>query len=75
MFDKLVLMEHIKNGQHAEEYTVYADYGNGKWKKLYKGGIIGYKKIIKVRPVEVKAIKIVFNQYRPGLEMESILMF
>lgn len=75
MFDKLVLMEHIKNGQHVEKFTVYADYGNGKWKKLEKCGIIGYKKIVKVRPVEVKALKIVFEQYRPNLEMESVLMF
>lgn len=75
MFDKLVLTEHIRTGQHVEEFTVYADYGNGKWKKLEKCGIIGYKKIIKVRPVEVKALKIVFNEYRPGLEMESVLMF
>ncbi|OQA47319.1 MAG: Alpha-L-fucosidase [Firmicutes bacterium ADurb.Bin300] len=75
MFDKLVLMEHIRNGQHVEEFTVYADYGSGKWKKLEKCGIIGYKKIVKVRPVEVKAIKVVFNSFRPGLEMESVLMF
>ncbi len=75
MFDKLVLMEHIRNGQHVEEFTVYADYGNGKWKKLEKCGIIGYKRIVKVRPVEVKAVKVVFNSFRPELEMESLLMF
>ncbi len=75
MFDKLVLMEHIASGQHVEAFTVFADYGNGKWKKLEEGGVIGYKKIVKVRPVEVKALKIVFDKYRPGLEMESIRMY
>ena len=39
MFDKIVMMEHIVNGQHIEEFEVYIDNGNGKFKKIGEGGI------------------------------------
>ena len=75
MFDKLVIMEHIASGQHVEEFSVYVDTGNGKWKELYEGTTVGYKKIVKVRPIEVKRVKLVIKQFRPGLELESLVMY
>ncbi len=75
MFDKFVLMEHIINGQHIEEYELYIDSGNGKFKKIGEGGVVGYKRIHKITPVEVTRVKIKITSYRGKLEMESVTLY
>ncbi len=75
MFDKFVMMEHIINGQHVEEYEVYIDEGSGKFKKVGTGGVIGYKRIHKITPVEVKRVKIKITSYRGNLEMQSVTLY
>jgi alpha-L-fucosidase len=75
MFDKFVMMEHIINGQHVEEYEVYIDEGSGKFKKVGTGGVIGYKRIHKITPTEVKRIKIKITSYRGELELSSVVMY
>lgn len=75
MFDRIIMMEHIENGQHVEEYEFYIDEGNGKFKKVGKGGVVGYKRIHKIAPVEVTRVKIKFTSYRGALEMQSVLMY
>lgn len=62
--DKLVLQENIATGQQIESFKVYYEKNN-KWKKLYKGTIIGYKKIcILKKPKKVRRIKIAITSYR-----------
>ena len=75
MFDKFVMMEHIINGQHVEEYEVYIDEGSGKFKKVGTGGVIGYKRIHKITPIEVKRVKIKITSYRGNLEMQSVTLY
>ncbi len=75
MFDKFVMMEHIVNGQHVEGYEVYIDDGSGKFKKVGTGGVIGYKRIHKINPVEVKRVKIKITSYRGNLEMQSVTLY
>ena len=75
MFDKFVMMENIVNGQHVEGYEVYIDEGTGKFKKVGSGGVIGYKRIHKITPVEVKRVKIKITSYRGSLELLSVLMY
>ena len=75
MFDKVVMMENIVNGQHVEGYELYIDDGSGKFKKVGSGGIIGYKRIHKINPVEVKRVKIRITSYRGNLEMQSVVMY
>ncbi len=75
MFDKIVMMEHIVNGQHIEEFEVYIDNGNGKFKKIGEGGIVGYKRIVKITPTEVNRVKIKITSYRGNLEMESVTLY
>ncbi|MCD7828404.1 MAG: alpha-L-fucosidase [Clostridiales bacterium] len=71
MFDKVILKEHIRNGQKAEDFTVYIDV-KGKWKKFSEGKSIGHKKICSERPVETSAVKIVFEKYRAPIEISLI---
>ncbi len=63
-FDGIVLQENIATGQQIESFTVYYEKSSG-WKKLYKGTVIGYKKIIALKkPVKSKRIKITITSYR-----------
>ena len=75
MFDKVVMQEYIANGQHVEGYELYIDRGDGKWEKVGTGGVVGYKKIHKITPVEVVRIKIKITSYRGNLEMNSVVMY
>ncbi len=75
MFDKVVMQEYIPNGQHIESYELYIDEGDGRWEKVAAGGIVGYKRIHKIVPVEVKRVKIKITSYRGQLEMNSVVMY
>ncbi len=75
MFNRVLMMEHIKNGQHVEEYELYLDKGDGKMKKLDKGGIVGYKRIHKVTPTDVVKLKIKFTSIRGELEMQEVALY
>ena len=76
MFDRIVMQENIANGQHIESYEIYLDKeGDGKFEKVSTGGIVGYKRIHKITPTEVKAVKIKITSYRGELEMTSVVMY
>lgn len=72
MFDKVVIMENIRNGQKIEEFSVYYENEKGKWKKFGEGTAIGHKKICTYKPVESKRVKIVFEKYRKTPEIRMI---
>ena len=75
MFDRFVISENIANGQHVEGYEVYIDEGSGKFKKVGSGGIVGYKRIHKIHPIEVERVKVKITSYRGNLELSSITMY
>ncbi len=75
MFDKIVMQEHIINGQHIEGYEVYIDKGDGKFKKVAEGQVVGYKRIVKITPTEVTRVKIKITSYRGKLEMENVTLY
>ena len=61
--DKVVLKEHIRTGQHIEKFTLYGEL-KGKWKPLFKGTVIGHKRICRFKEVRVQRIKLVIEQTR-----------
>ncbi len=61
--DKVVLGEHIATGQQIEKYALYAMV-DGKWKKLEKGTVIGYKRICRFKEIRVRYFKLVIEQAR-----------
>lgn len=69
--DKLLLMEHIRTGQQIEKFTVYAEK-RGKWKKIAKATIIGYKRVCCFKPVRTSRIKISITDYRMKATLEKI---
>ncbi len=68
-FDKLVLQEHIENGQRVEGFVVYIRNSKGKWLPVYKGGTVGFKRICPLRPVKTDAVRIVFTEFRAAPEI------
>lgn len=72
-FDKIVISENIEDGQHVEEFEIhFFDKKKKKWKKVYTGNTIGYKKICDIKPEDVSKIKIIFTQYRGFIEISNI---
>lgn len=61
--DKVVLGEHIRSGQHVEAFSLYAEIG-GKWKRLAKGTVIGYKRICRFPEQRIQRIKLVIEETR-----------
>lgn len=61
--DKIVLGEHIRTGQHIEEFELYAQL-KGKWKKISEGTVIGYKRICRFKEIRVRYFKLVIKQAR-----------
>lgn len=73
MFDKVVIREHISNGQHVEEFKVFVK-NSGKWALFGKGTVIGNKCITANKPAETDEIKIVFEKYRGFVEISSVII-
>ena len=71
-FDKLVLSENIMHGQHVESFEVFAPNEKGKWKSVYEGECIGYKKICCLEPMKAAKLKVVFTSYRSTPEISYV---
>jgi len=61
--NKVVLQEHIRTGQHIEEFSLFAEIG-GKWKKIFDGTVIGYKRICRFDEMRMQLIKLVIKKTR-----------
>ena len=72
MFDKIVLQENIADGQHIESFSVLYQNEKGKWKPLYKGSTVGYKRICPVQATQCAALKIVIDGFRDFFELKYL---
>lgn len=61
--NKIVLGEHIRTGQQIEKFSLYAQV-NGKWKRLAKENVIGYKRICRFEEMRVRYFKLVIEKAR-----------
>ena len=61
--NKIVLGEHIRTGQQIEKFSLYAQV-NGKWKRLAKETVIGYKRICRFEEIRVRYFKLVIEKAR-----------
>ncbi len=62
-FDTLMLKEYIKSGQRVESFTIeYKEKGN--WKRLYKGSVIGHKKIAAFDNIDARYLRLSINRSR-----------
>jgi alpha-L-fucosidase len=68
--DKVVLKEHIRTGQQIERFSLYGEVG-GKWKRLFKGTVIGGRRICRFDEIRVRHIKLVVEKTRSFATIES----
>ena len=72
-FDKITISENIADGQHVEEFEIRCfDVEKKKWIKVAKSGIIGYKRILNIKPGKYSKIKFIFKEYRDFIEISYI---
>jgi alpha-L-fucosidase len=57
MVTYISLQEYIKLGQRVKGFTVFV-WKNNAWAEAVKGTTIGYKRILKIEPVETEKVKI-----------------
>jgi alpha-L-fucosidase len=53
----VMLQEQIAQGQRVEEYEVEARTSDG-WRTLVKGTTIGHKKLDRIEPVTIEAVRV-----------------
>ena len=61
--NKIVLGEHIRTGQQIEKFSLYAQV-DGKWKRLAKETVIGYKRICLFDEIRVRYFKLRIEKAR-----------
>ncbi len=71
-FDKIVLSENIANGQHIEAFEILYLNEKGKWKTLYEGTTVGYKRICNIKPIKCRELKFIFTKYRDFFELSHL---
>lgn len=74
VFDKILLMENIASGQQIEKFTLFYDK-DGKWKKLAKSTVIGYKRICRFKAVKSSKIKIRIDSCRKKATLLSAAVY
>jgi alpha-L-fucosidase len=62
-FDVLALQEDIRYGQHVEKFRLEAKY-DGEWKSIVSGTTIGYKRLLRFKPISARYIRLVIEQSR-----------
>lgn len=63
LFDRVVLMEHIRTGQRVESFTL--EYKEGSvWVEFYRGTVVGYKRICCFDPVQARHLRVNIKESR-----------
>jgi alpha-L-fucosidase len=57
----IMLQEYIRLGQRVKSFSVDV-WKNGEWKEAASGTTIGYKRILKIAPVETSGIRLTIKQ-------------
>ena len=68
----VVLQEDITKSQRVELFDLYIKKANGKYKRVYKGTVIGSKKITNLKGKKAKGIRFVIRQSRSNPVIKSI---
>lgn len=70
----LVIKENIKFSQRIESFTVECQHGKG-FRHLYSGTTVGYKKIVRLRPVITNTVRITITDSRVAPKISFIGLY
>ncbi|XID92056.1 alpha-L-fucosidase [Paenibacillaceae bacterium WGS1546] len=63
-FDRIVLAENIREGQRIERFRLEASSGDERWRPLYEGTVVGYKKICRFAETTASRIRLTIDESR-----------
>ncbi|ULQ54671.1 alpha-L-fucosidase [Flavihumibacter fluvii] len=70
----VVLQEYIKLGQRVKSFTVEV-WKDGSWQKVAEATTIGYKRILKLDPVETSKVKVTINDAKACPVISAIELY
>lgn len=70
----IVLQEYIKLGQRVKSFAVEA-WENNQWQQIAQGTTIGYKRILKIDPIETQKIKITIRDSKACPVLSNVEIF
>jgi alpha-L-fucosidase len=70
----VVLQEYIKLGQRVKSFAVEA-WENNQWQQIAQGTTIGYKRILKIDPIETQKIKVTIRDSKACLVLSNVEIF
>ncbi|MBL7857342.1 MAG: alpha-L-fucosidase [Cyclobacteriaceae bacterium] len=70
----VVLQEYIRSGQRVKSFYVEA-WVNNAWQKIAEGTTIGYKRILRVAPVETSGVRLVINEAKASPMITTIALY
>jgi len=70
----ITLQEYIKLGQRVKSFSVFV-LKNGNWLEVSKGTTIGYKRIVKIEPIETVKIKVVITASKASPLISNIEIY
>lgn len=70
----VLLQEYIRLGQRVKQFTVEV-WENDHWKKVADGTTIGYKRILKIDPVESSRVRIDFKASKACLVISNVEVY
>ncbi|MCX6252606.1 MAG: alpha-L-fucosidase [Bacteroidetes bacterium] len=74
LFDRLLLQENFRNGQHVESFAL-EQWKNGKWQAIISGTTIGYKRLIRFDAVTSDCVRLRILSSRGLPEIISVKLF
>lgn len=72
--DVVMVCEHIQNGQRVEKFTVEVLAGDG-WREVAQGTTVGCKRLLRIEPVEAKALRVRIDQCRATTFIDCVGAF
>ena len=70
----ILLQEYITLGQRVESFSVEV-WKEGRWEPVAKATTIGYKRILKIDPIETDRVKINFAASKASLVISNIEVY
>jgi alpha-L-fucosidase len=70
----VMIQEYIQLGQRIKNFTIEAEQ-NGTWQEVAKGTTIGYKRIVKINPLEAQKVRLVIKDAKACPVISNLEVF
>jgi alpha-L-fucosidase len=74
LFDRVMLQEPIRFGQRISKFSVQA-WLDGRWQKISEATTVGYKRLLRVSPVQTRRVRVVIEGSKDVLALSNIVLY